>query len=92
MTAPQAQSAPIALIVFVAGSLFLFGLVELWLYRRFDYATMFLFRMFYYAWWHLAWGSLSLRQLRVAEPFSHGNIRVREIASGQVTEYDSFGV
>jgi hypothetical protein len=46
---------------FVAMHLFAFGLVELYLFRRFDYATMFVFRMAYYAYWHLAWGTLRLQ-------------------------------
>lgn len=47
----------------VAIHLFVFGLVELYLFRRFDYATMFIFRMTYYAYWHLAWGTLRLQWL-----------------------------
>jgi hypothetical protein len=45
---------------FVAVHLFLFGVVELYLYRRFDYATMYAFRIFYYCYWHLAWGNLRI--------------------------------
>jgi hypothetical protein len=58
VTTMQEQASPVSLTVFVAISLYLFGITELTLYRRFDYATMFAFRMIYYAYWHLAWGSL----------------------------------
>lgn len=51
------------LAVFVGVHLLLFGLVELYLFRRFDFVAMFGFRMVYYAGWHLAWGSLRLRWL-----------------------------
>jgi hypothetical protein len=47
----------------MAASLFLFGVVELQLYRRFDFATMFAFRMLYYCYWHLVWGYLRLHWL-----------------------------
>ena len=47
----------------MASSLFLFGVVELQLYRRFDYATMFAFRLLYYAYWHVVWGTLRLHWL-----------------------------
>ena len=54
---------PAALTAFVAAHLFLFGLVELWLFRRFDYVSMYLFRMVYYGFWHLTWGTLRLQWL-----------------------------
>lgn len=51
---------PGLMATFVAGHLFFFGLVELYLYRRFDYATMYAFRIIYYCYWHLIWGSLRI--------------------------------
>ena len=44
----------------MATSLFLFGVVDLWLFRRFDFVTMYAFRMLYYAYWYVAWGTLRL--------------------------------
>jgi hypothetical protein len=43
--------------IFVAVQLFVFGLVELYLFRRFDFVTMYLFRLAYYGYWHLLWGN-----------------------------------
>lgn len=47
----------------VALHLFLFGLVELSVYRRFDFVSMFVFRISYYAYWHLAWAHFRLEWL-----------------------------
>jgi uncharacterized protein YhhL (DUF1145 family) len=52
--------SPAVVVAYVAVSLYLFGVVELVLYRRFDYLTMFTFRMLYYAYWHVGWGALRL--------------------------------
>jgi hypothetical protein len=46
---------------FVTVHLFLFGLVELTLFRRYDYASMYVFRLSYYSYWHVAWGWLRLQ-------------------------------
>jgi hypothetical protein len=40
--------------------LWLFGLVEFALFRRYDFASMLTFRLVYYAYWHLAWGTWRL--------------------------------
>jgi len=52
-----------AMVAYVAVSLWLFGVVELSLYRRFDFLTMYVFRLVYYGYWHLVWGSLRLEWL-----------------------------
>ncbi len=39
---------------------FLFGCVELLIYRRYDFAAMYAFRLSYYAYWHVIWGWLRL--------------------------------
>jgi len=49
-----------ALNLFVAMQLILFGIVELVLYRRYDYLSMYLFRLTYYGYWHILWGYLRL--------------------------------
>lgn len=46
--------------VFVAAQLFVFGLVELAVFRRFDYVSMYLFRLTYYGYWHILWGSVRM--------------------------------
>lgn len=40
-----------------------FSLVQLWLYRRFDFVSMYAMRLSYYACWHLAWGVARLELL-----------------------------
>ena len=34
--------------------------VGLWLFRRYDFVTMFGFRLMYYLVWHVLWGALRL--------------------------------
>lgn len=42
---------------------FLINLVQLYLFRRYDFLTMYWFRLVYYGIWHIAWGYLRLRLL-----------------------------
>ena len=44
----------------VAVILWLYGVAELYLYRRFDFATMYAFRIFSSGYWHLLWGNLRI--------------------------------
>lgn len=46
----------VALELFVAVHVFLITVVELWLLKRYDFATMFAFRLLYYLYWHIGWG------------------------------------
>jgi len=60
--ANAAASDPISpRAVFVIIHLFLFGLVELYIFRRYDFISMYAFRITYYAYWHVAWGHLRLQ-------------------------------
>lgn len=43
--------------------LFAFNLVQLALFRRFDFMTMYSFRLLYYAYWHIVWGYARLHIL-----------------------------
>lgn len=52
-----------ALGIFIGIHLFLFGLAELYLFKRFDFVTMYLFRLFYYSYWHILWGEQRLQWL-----------------------------
>ncbi len=47
-----------ALAVFVLAQLFLFGIAELCVFRRYDFVSMYVFRIVYYAYWHIIWGTL----------------------------------
>jgi hypothetical protein len=46
-------------IVFV----FVFTLGELYVFRRYDFISMYSFRLVFYMWWHITWGYLRLRWL-----------------------------
>jgi hypothetical protein len=48
---------------YVAVFVFVFTLVELYLFRRYDFVSMTSFRVVFYLWWHILWGSLRLRWL-----------------------------
>lgn len=48
---------------YVAVFVFVFTLVELNVFRRYDFVSMMAFRVVFYLWWHILWGSLRLRWL-----------------------------
>ena len=48
---------------YVGVFVFVFTLVELYVFRRYDFISMSAFRLVYYLWWHVAWGYLRLRWL-----------------------------
>lgn len=48
---------------YLAVHLLVFNLLQLFLFKRFDFLTMFGFRLVYYAWWHIGWGWLRLQVL-----------------------------
>lgn len=48
------------LSLFVFVQLFVFGLVELQLFRRFDFIHMYSFRLAYYGYWHILWAYLRI--------------------------------
>ena len=52
-----------ALLPFVVPHVFLIGVVELLLLRRFGYVPMVAFRLFYYLAWHVLWGEARLALL-----------------------------
>ncbi len=56
----QLSRATSHLAVFTAIHVFLFGLAELYIFRRFDFISMYAFRIIYYAYWHVAWGHVRL--------------------------------
>lgn len=39
---------------------FAIAFLQLYVFRRFDFMTMYVFRLFYYAYWHLLWGVIRL--------------------------------
>lgn len=46
--------------LYTAMSVFLFGVVQLALFRRYGFLSMLSMRLFYYLLWHIAWGTLRL--------------------------------
>jgi hypothetical protein len=55
--------APSGLDLFVGVHVFLFTLVELNFFRRYDFVTMYAYRIVYYLLWHIVWGALRLEWL-----------------------------
>ncbi|MDH4065176.1 MAG: hypothetical protein OEW19_12315 [Acidobacteriota bacterium] len=51
---------PSVLDMFTGVHLFVFGLVALSIFRRYDFASMLAFRLVYYLYWHVVWGYLRL--------------------------------
>ena len=63
-TEPVAQAVlKSALLPFVVPHVFLIGVAELLLLRRFGYVPMVAFRLFYYLAWHVLWGEARLALL-----------------------------
>ena len=55
-----ATAATTATAIFSGLQLVAFGLVQLHVFRRFGFISMFGFRLVYYCLWHILWGSLRL--------------------------------
>ena len=51
---------PLWLDIFDGGRLFLFSFVELNILKRYDFVSMYSFRLVYYLLWHILWGSIRL--------------------------------
>lgn len=52
-----------AVLAYVGLHLFLINLVQLLLFVRYDFISMYMFRLSYYLLWHILWGHLRLRLL-----------------------------
>ena len=48
---------------YVGVHVFAFNLVELYIFRRYDFVSMYAFRLVYYLYWHIVWGYLRLNWL-----------------------------
>jgi hypothetical protein len=49
--------------VYIWVHIFAIAFLQLYVFRRFDFATMYAFRLFYYAYWHILWGVIRLKVL-----------------------------
>lgn len=59
--ASAARERPFELLDgYVGLHVFAFNLVELYLFRRYDFVSMLSFRLVYYFYWHIGWGTLRL--------------------------------
>jgi hypothetical protein len=54
---------PWTAVIFIAVHNFLFNFIQLALFKRFDFVTMYGFRLVYYLLWHIVWGVIRLRLL-----------------------------
>jgi hypothetical protein len=50
-------------LAIIAVNIFLINLAQLYLFKRYDFVTMYSMRLFYYLLWHIIWGILRLRIL-----------------------------
>jgi len=50
-------------VAFVGLHVFVFNVIELALFKRYDFVSMYWFRLVYYIAWHIVWGNLRLRLL-----------------------------
>ena len=57
------QPYPIWVTVCVFANILLINLIQLSIFKRYDFVSMFWFRLVYYAIWHIAWGYLRLKLL-----------------------------
>ena len=51
---------PLLLEVFDGTRLFMFSFVQLYILKRYDFISMYSFRLVYYLLWHILWGSIRL--------------------------------
>jgi hypothetical protein len=51
---------PLWLIAYLVIHLFVFNVIQLGLFKRYDFVTMYSFRLTYYALWHVLWGQLRI--------------------------------
>jgi len=47
-------------VAYMAVHIYVLNVLQLWVFRRYDFASMLLFRLVYYLIWHVVWGYLRL--------------------------------
>jgi hypothetical protein len=57
------SKSPLWAAVIVLLNLFLFNLAQLLIFRRYDFISMYSFRLVYYMIWHIVWGYIRLKLL-----------------------------
>lgn len=59
----QENQFPMWAVAFVGLHVFVFNFIQLFFFRRFDFVSMYTFRLVYYLFWHIGWGFVRLRLL-----------------------------
>ncbi len=62
-TMPMFSRRPLWAAVIVLLNLFLFNLSQLFIFKRYDFISMYSFRLAYYLIWHIVWGYMRLKLL-----------------------------
>ena len=57
------KTYPWTAVIFIALHNFLFNFIQLALFKRYDFVTMYSFRLVYYLIWHIVWGVMRLQLL-----------------------------
>ena len=58
------EKKPFSLVaVYTFVHVFAIAFLQLYVFRRFDFVSMYAFRLFYYAYWHILWGVIRLKML-----------------------------
>ncbi|HSR42769.1 MAG TPA: hypothetical protein VLL48_11370 [Longimicrobiales bacterium] len=60
---PSAAALPAWGRIYLGVHLLVFNGLQLWIFRRHDFLSMYAFRLVYYGWWHVAWGHARLELL-----------------------------
>lgn len=60
---PLTEKYPVWAVVFVAFHLWVFNMIQLALFKRYDFVSMYSFRLVYYLIWHIVWGYARTRLL-----------------------------
>ena len=47
---------PVCAVAYVGLHVFLINLIQLLIFKRYDFVTMYSFRLVYYLFWHMRWG------------------------------------
>jgi len=61
--APSAAALPSWGTIYLGIHLLVLNGLQLWIFRRYDFLSMYAFRLVYYGWWHVAWGHARLELL-----------------------------
>jgi hypothetical protein len=59
----SSQQFPLWAIIYVGIHIFLISIFQLLIFRKYDFISMYSFRLVYYLFWHIGWGYIRLRLL-----------------------------